>query len=106
MIAVAAATASATAGTVEVATAGGFVLVANVHHKVAVGFIAAIGFLDSETKIYSAPFRALPQFHHFRCLFDPWIRDSGWVKNRTRIRDEQSEPYFRELRNHFFGLQY
>jgi hypothetical protein len=59
VIAVTAAAASATAtGTVEVATAGGFVLVANVHHKVAVGFITAVGFLDSETNIYSAPFRA------------------------------------------------
>ena len=53
MIAVAAAAASATAaaGTVEVTTAGGFVLVANVHHKVAVGFIAAIGFLESDKYI-------------------------------------------------------
>jgi hypothetical protein len=31
-----------------------------------------------------------------RCLFDPWIRDPGWVKNR--IRDEQPGSYFRELR--------
>jgi hypothetical protein len=22
-----------------------------------------------------------------RCLFDPWIRDPGWVKVRIRIRD-------------------
>jgi hypothetical protein len=58
VFAVAAAAASSAAGTVEVATAGGFVLVSNVHHKVAVGFIAAVGFLDSETNIYSAPFRA------------------------------------------------
>jgi hypothetical protein len=29
-----------------------------------------------------------------RCLFDPWIRD------------EQPESYFRELRNHYFGLTY
>jgi hypothetical protein len=39
-----------------------------------------------------------------RCLFDPWIRDPGWVKVRIRIRDEQLESYFRELRNH--GLKY
>jgi hypothetical protein len=31
-----------------------------------------------------------------RCLFDPWIR----------IRDEQPGSYFRELRNHLFGLKY
>ncbi len=30
-----------------------------------------------------------------RCLFDPWIRDSGWVK--IRIRDDQKQ---------FFGLKY
>ncbi len=27
----------------------------------------------------------------------------GWVKIRIRIRDEQPGPYFRELRNNFFG---
>ncbi len=27
-------------------------------------------------------------------------------KIRIRIRDEQSESYFRELRNNFFGLKY
>jgi hypothetical protein len=32
-----------------------------------------------------------------RCLFDPWIRDQGWVK--IRIRDEQPGSYFRELRS-------
>jgi hypothetical protein len=32
------------------------------------------------------------------------IRDLVWViKNRTRIRGEQPEYYFRELRNQFFG---
>jgi hypothetical protein len=32
---------------------------------------------------------------------------SGMVKNiRIRIRDEQPGSYFRELRNHFFGLKY
>jgi hypothetical protein len=30
-----------------------------------------------------------------RCLFDPWIRDSGWVKYQDRSRDEQ-------LRNNFW----
>jgi hypothetical protein len=30
-----------------------------------------------------------------RCLFDPWIRDPGWVN--IRIRDEQPGSYFREL---------
>jgi hypothetical protein len=38
-----------------------------------------------------------------RCLFDPWIRDTGW---RIRIRDEQPRSYFRELRYHFLGLKY
>jgi hypothetical protein len=41
-----------------------------------------------------------------RCLFDPWIRDPGWVKVRIRIRDEQPGSYFLELRNLFFGLKY
>jgi hypothetical protein len=39
-----------------------------------------------------------------RCLFDPWIRNPGWVKkikNRVRIRDEHPRSYFRELRNNF-----
>ncbi len=31
------------------------------------------------------------------CLFDPWIWDPGWVKNRIRIRDEHPRSYFREL---------
>ncbi len=35
-----------------------------------------------------------------RCLFDPWIRDPG------RIRDEQPGSYFRERRSQFFGLKY
>jgi hypothetical protein len=39
------------------------------------------------------------------CLFDSWTRDPGWVKNRSRIRDEQSRSYFRELRNQYFGFQ-
>ncbi len=34
-----------------------------------------------------------------RYLFDPWIRDLGWVK----IRDEQPGSFFRELRNNFLG---
>jgi hypothetical protein len=43
-----------------------------------------------------------------RCLFDPGIRDPGWVKSKdpdtgSGIRDEQSGPYFLELRNHFLG---
>jgi hypothetical protein len=45
-------------------------------------------------------------------LFDPWLRDPGWVKSqdpdpgsRILIRDEQPESYFRELRNHFFGVK-
>jgi hypothetical protein len=41
-------------------------------------------------------------------LFDPWIRDPGWVKKSrfgSGIRDEHPESYFRELRNHFFGLK-
>ncbi len=37
-----------------------------------------------------------------RCLFDPWIRDPGWVKKiRIRIRDERPGLYFRKLRNNF-----
>ncbi len=36
-----------------------------------------------------------------RCLFDPWIRDGEKIK--TRIRDEHSGSYFRELRNNFLG---
>jgi hypothetical protein len=40
-----------------------------------------------------------------RCLFD--LRDPGWVKKiRIWIRDEQPGSYFRELRNHFFGIKY
>ncbi len=34
-------------------------------------------------------------------LFDPWIRDIGWVKNQDPV--EQTGPYFRELRNNFLG---
>ncbi len=41
-----------------------------------------------------------------RCLFHSWIRDPGRIKNRIRIRDEQPESYFRELRNLFLGLKY
>ncbi len=42
-----------------------------------------------------------------RCLFDPRIRDPGWVKIKIRIRgirnpDEHPGSYFRELRNNFF----
>jgi hypothetical protein len=40
-----------------------------------------------------------------RCLFDPWIRDPGWVEVSIRIRDEQPGSYFLELRNHFFGVK-
>ncbi len=36
-----------------------------------------------------------------RCLFAPWIRDSGWVKIEIRICDEHPGSYFRELRNSF-----
>ncbi len=28
-----------------------------------------------------------------RCLFDPWIRDPGWVKIRIRSRDPEPELY-------------
>jgi hypothetical protein len=41
-----------------------------------------------------------------RCLFDPWIRDPGWVKKSEsgiRIRVEQPGSYFRKLRNNFMG---
>jgi hypothetical protein len=48
-----------------------------------------------------------------RGLFDPWIRDPGWVKNQDPDPDpgpgsgmKLPGPYFRELRNHFFGLKY
>jgi hypothetical protein len=36
-----------------------------------------------------------------QCLFDPWIRDPGWVDS-IRIRDEQPGSYFLEIRNNFF----
>ncbi len=51
-----------------------------------------------------------------RCLFDPWIRDPGWVESQhpdpgsgirdlgSGIRDEQLGSYFLELGNHFFGF--
>jgi hypothetical protein len=29
-----------------------------------------------------------------RCLFEPWIWDTGWVKIMIRIRDEQPGSYF------------
>jgi hypothetical protein len=34
------------------------------------------------------------------------IRDSGWVKSGSGIRDEQPGSYFLELGNQFFGLKY
>jgi hypothetical protein len=34
------------------------------------------------------------------------VADPGWLKERIRIRDEQPESYFRELKNHFLGLKY
>ncbi len=37
-----------------------------------------------------------------RCLFDPWIRDPGWVK--IRIRDEQPD-HISETLKQFFGLK-
>jgi hypothetical protein len=43
-----------------------------------------------------------------RCLFDPWIRDPGWLGSNpasgSGVRDEQPGSYLLELRNHFFGL--
>jgi hypothetical protein len=43
-----------------------------------------------------------------RCLFDPWIRDPGWIKSGSGsgIWNEQPGSYFLELRNHFLGLKY
>jgi hypothetical protein len=44
-----------------------------------------------------------------RCLFDPWIRDPGWVKKiRIRIRDEQPGSYgiSKSLKKQFLGLKY
>jgi hypothetical protein len=38
-----------------------------------------------------------------RCLFDPWIRDPGWVKIKIRIREEHPGSQFRELINNFLG---
>jgi hypothetical protein len=35
-----------------------------------------------------------------RCLFDPWIRDPGWVKSRMRIRDQgwkNSDPGWKKV---------
>jgi hypothetical protein len=37
-----------------------------------------------------------------RCLFDPWIRDLGWVKKQ----DPDPESGSGELRNQLFGLEY
>jgi hypothetical protein len=50
------------------------------------------------------------QLSGIRCLFDPWIRDPGWVESqhpylRSGIRDEQLGSYFLELRHHFFGVK-
>ncbi len=49
-----------------------------------------------------------------RCLFDPWIRDPGWVESQhldlgSGIGDEQLGSYFLELRTiflFFLGLKY
>jgi hypothetical protein len=38
-----------------------------------------------------------------RCLFDPWIRNPGWVKSQDPGPDNP-KSYFLELRNHVFGL--
>jgi hypothetical protein len=44
-----------------------------------------------------------------RCLFDPWIRDPGWVESQhpdpgSGMNIEQPGSYFLELRNHFFSF--
>jgi hypothetical protein len=44
-----------------------------------------------------------------RCLFDPWIRDPGWVKKQdqdpgSKIQVENPGSYFREFRNNFLTL--
>ncbi len=36
-------------------------------------------------------------------LFETWNRDSRWVKNQIRIRDEQPGSYFGEIRNNSLG---
>ncbi len=36
-----------------------------------------------------------------RCLFDPWIRDPGWVKFQDP--DPVLTTHFRELRKNFLG---
>jgi hypothetical protein len=44
-----------------------------------------------------------------RCLFDPWIRDPGWIKNQDPDPGSgMNNPgsYFLELKNHFLGLKY
>jgi hypothetical protein len=37
-----------------------------------------------------------------RCVFNPWIRDSGWVKSL----DSDLGSYFIVVRNHFLGLKH
>jgi hypothetical protein len=34
-------------------------------------------------------------------IFYPWIRDPGWKKSGSGIRDEHPRSFFRELRNSF-----
>ncbi len=38
-----------------------------------------------------------------RRLYDPWIRNPGWVKNLDPDPGEQPGSYFRQLRNNFLG---
>jgi hypothetical protein len=45
------------------------------------------------------------------CLFDPSIRDPGWVKNQDPDPESGSlmknpDHIYRVLRNHIFGLKY
>jgi hypothetical protein len=39
-----------------------------------------------------------------RCLFDPWIRDPGWVKIRSRIRMSIPDHISESLETFFWGL--
>jgi hypothetical protein len=79
-------------------------------------FTSAARLRQQEVRLHRILFHVVGKFRikqccgsGFRCLFDPWIRDPVWVKKTgsasgIRIRDEQPELYFRELRNNFLGL--
>ena len=83
----AAATSAAAACTVEVATTGGFVLVANVNDKIAVGFIAAIGFLKSDKSIQ----HHLISCHNFVPEIKKYSTDTEWQGKPLQTRPNINE---------------